>query len=69
MLAIGNAYIKTSVIGMENLYAAYLSVGLSIYPALGGENMEINIGEGGIEKRDIFLKTELIPAGNDCHDK
>ena len=31
--------------------------------------MEINIGEGGIENRDISFKTELVPAGNDCHDK
>jgi len=63
MLAVGNPYAKTSGSGKENLCAIYLSVDLSIYPDLVGENMEINIGEGGIEKRDIFLKRNLFRWG------
>jgi len=62
MLAVGNAYTKTSSIRKENLCAVYLSVDLSISPALVGKYMKINIGEGKTEKRDIF-KPELMPAG------
>jgi len=68
MPAVGNAYTKTSSIGKENLCVIYLSVDLSSYTALVGENMDINIGVGKIAKRDIF-KSELVPAENGCHDK
>jgi len=54
MLAVRNAYAKTSGLGRENLCPVHLSVDLSINTALVGGNMEINIGEGKIEKRDIF---------------
>jgi len=69
MLAVGNPYAKVSGSGKENLCAVYLSVDLSIYPALVGENIKINIGEGGNRKEGYFFKTELIPVGNDCHDE
>jgi len=54
MLAVRNAYAKTSGLGRENLCVVYLSVDLSINTALVGGNMEMDIGEGKIEKRDIF---------------
>jgi len=45
---------NTSGIGEENLCAVYLSVDPGVYTALVGENMDINIGVGKIQKRDIF---------------
>ena len=54
MLAVGNACTKTSGIRKENMCVVYLSVDLTITPALVGKYMKINIGEGKAEKRDIF---------------
>jgi len=54
MLAIGNAYIKTSVIGMENLYAAYLSVDLSVYTELGGKHGNKYRGRGNRKQGHFF---------------